>query len=157
VSAPDPETATPATPPRLADRLTAALPAARPRVLVEFILALLHDELGVEGDELHPRARFESLGIDSKRALEWKELLEEELQCMLRTTLMFDYPTPESLAAYIVRVAFGAPEDAAMTRAPDARPDDSAPPAAPERAGDPGGESLSIEDQLRRKLAQYDV
>ncbi len=144
-------------PPRLRDRLAAALPAARPRVLVEFILEQLHDELGVEGDELHPRARFESLGVDSKRALEWKELLEEELQCMLRTTLMFDYPTPESLAAYIVRVAFGAPEapeDAVMTAAPDARLDDS---AAPERAGDPGDESLSIEDQLRRKLAQYDV
>jgi acyl carrier protein len=157
VSGRDPETTTPAPPLRLRDRLAAALPAARPRVLVEFILQALHDELGVEGDDLHPRARFESLGVDSKRALEWKELLEEELQCMLRTTLMFDYPTPESLAAYIVRVAFGAPEDAAMTRATDARPDELPLPAAPERAGDPGDEALSIEDQLRRKLAQYDI
>lgn len=144
MSAPDPGVTTPAPPLRLRDRLAAALPAARPRVLVEFILQKLHDELAIEGDELHPRARFESLGVDSKRALEFKELLDEELQCTLRTTLMFDYPTPESLAAYIVQVAFGAPEDTAA-------------PAAPECAGEAGDESLSIEDQLRRKLAQYDV
>jgi len=147
VSGPDPEVTTPPSPLRLADRLAAALPAARPRVLVEFILQTLRDELVIEGDELHPRARFESLGIDSKRALEFKELLEEELGCTLRTTLMFDYPTPESLAAYIVQVAFGAPQD---TAAP-----------APERPADPGDESLSesqsIDEQLRRKLAQYDV
>jgi acyl carrier protein len=149
VSGPDPEVTTPPPLPRLRDRLAAALPAARPRVLVEFILQKLQDELAIEGDELHPRARFESLGIDSKRALEFKELLDEELQCTLRTTLMFDYPTPESLAAYIVQIAFGDPQDTAP-----------AAPAAPERPGEAslsGDEALSIEEQLRRKLAQYDI
>jgi len=55
----------------------------------------------------------------------------------------------ESLAAYIVRVAFGAPDSAARRQRPT-RP-------APERAGEVPGRILSIEDQLQRKLAQYDV
>ena len=142
-----------ASPLRLRDRLEAVLPAARPRVLVEFILQQLHDELGIAGDELHPRARFESLGVDSKRALEFKELLDQELQCTLRTTLMFDYPTPESLAAYIVHVAFGEPTIPATAAAP-AEP---AEPTEPDPAEGPDGESLSIDERLRRKLAQYDV
>jgi acyl carrier protein len=116
------------TAPGLHARLAAASPAARPRVLVEFILQQLRDELGVTGDELHPRSRFESLGVDSKRALEFKELLDDELHCVLRTTLLFDYPTPESLAAYVVGVVFGDAEGAE-----------------------------SPEDRLRRKLASYDV
>jgi len=142
-------------------RLTAANPAARPRVLIEYLLQQLRDELGIEGDELHPRSRFESLGIDSKRALELKERLDEELGCVLRTTLLFDYPTPESLAAYLVGVAFG---DAGGAPA-------AAPPAGgahlagePARAGgpdagstEPPGSPESPEQRLRRKLASYDV
>jgi acyl carrier protein len=146
----------PATPLDLHARLAATSPAARPRVLVERLLQLLRDELGIEGDELHPRSRFETLGVDSKRALELKELLDEELHCVLRTTLLFDYPTPESLAAHVIGVVFGdADADAApaapVTGAP-ARADgpDAGSPGSPESPESP-------EERLRRKLASYDI
>lgn len=100
----------------LRDRLTAAPASARTNLLVESILRTLGDELGVDERELHPRSRFENLGVDSKRALEFKELLEEELGCALRTTLLFDYPSPESLAAYVVSVAFGETEELPVRR-----------------------------------------
>lgn len=129
----------------LRDRLTTASPSARTNLLVESILRSLRDELGVEEGELHPRSRFEHLGIDSKRALEFKELLEEELGCPLRTTLLFDYPSPESLAAYVVSVAFGetAGEDAVR------EPQDDGATASLESLG-------SIEEQLRKKLEKYE-
>lgn len=144
------------TAPGLHARLTAASPAARPRVVVEFILQQLRDELGVAGDELHPRSRFESLGVDSKRALEFKELLDDELHCVLRTTLLFDYPTPESLAAYVVGVVFGDAEGAAATTAPAAGAHTA---GELERGLDAGSteSAESPEDRLRRKLASYDV
>lgn len=131
---------------RLGDRLAAASPAARANLVVAFILKMLGDELGLAEGELHPRSRFETLGVDSKRALELKELLEGELGCELRTTLLFDYPSPESLAAYIVRVAFGEADNSA--------------PGAPENgaAAPPDVEaSEPAEERLRKKLAQYDV
>jgi acyl carrier protein len=127
----------------LRDRLTTAAPLARTGLLVETVLQVLVDELGCDPNELHPRSRFETLGIDSKRALEFKEVLEEELGCALRTTLLFDYPSPESLAAHVVNVAFG---DEA-----EARPD------APEPSGEDTESQESAEEQLRKKLAKYDL
>ncbi|PTL81636.1 acyl carrier protein [Vitiosangium sp. GDMCC 1.1324] len=144
-------------------RLTTVNPAARTGLLVEFILQTLCDELGIDKSELHPRSRFETLGVDSKRALEFKELLEEELRCTLRTTLLFDYPSPESLAAYVVRVAFGDAEGLA----PGASGDQASGAGAAGETGSGGhvdtrdGESPasldSIEEQLRKKLEKYDV
>ncbi|MDC0708899.1 acyl carrier protein [Stigmatella sp. ncwal1] len=133
----------------LRDRLTAASPAARTNMLVESILRALCDELGVDESELHPRSRFEHLGVDSKRALEFKELLEEELGCPLRTTLLFDYPSPESLAAYVVSVAFGDTEGDARASGEEAirAPQDDGAPASLE----------SIEEQLRKKLEKYEA
>ncbi|WIG98716.1 acyl carrier protein [Myxococcus sp. SDU36] len=118
----------------LRDRLTPAAPSARQGLLVEAILQVLCDELGCDPNELHPRSRFETLGIDSKRALEFKEVLEEELGCALRTTLLFDFPSPESLAGHVVGVAFGE--------------------ATPEDASEP---QESPEERLRRKLTKYDL
>ncbi|WP_163781753.1 acyl carrier protein [Myxococcus vastator] len=118
----------------LRDRLTPAAPSARQALLVEAILQFLCDELGCDPNELHPRSRFETLGIDSKRALEFKEVLEEELGCALRTTLLFDFPSPESLAGHVVGVAFG-----------EVTPED-----APEPQESP-------EERLRRKLTKYDL
>jgi acyl carrier protein len=130
-------------------RLTAAAPSARTRVVVDAVLQLLRDELGIEGDELQPRSRFELLGIDSRRALELKELLDEELGHILPTTLMFDYPTPERLAAYLVRVALGDDGAAAAGGVADG--------AEPADATGPPDALESIEERLRRKLATYDV
>jgi acyl carrier protein len=139
----------------LRSRLDAVAPPARTRVVVEFLLHQLRDELGIEGDEIHPRSRFENLGIDSKRALEFKELLDEELGHILPTTLMFDYPTPESLAAYLVRVAFG--DGAAGAASPGHEAAGAVEPDAAGSEVEESSESVSIEERLRRKLASYDV
>lgn len=147
-----------ASPLGLRARLAAAAPSARTRVVVDFVLQQLRDELGIEGDEVHPRSRFENLGIDSKRALEFKELLDEELGQVLATTLMFDYPTPESLAAYLVRVAFG--DDAAAGGAASNGAEaalGAAEAAEPAGATGPADASESVEERLRRKLASYDA
>jgi acyl carrier protein len=132
----------------LRDRLAAAPAAARERLLVEFLVRRLRSELGMEDDDplVHPRSRFEDLGIDSKRALELKEMLEMELGCALRTTLLFDYPTPESLAGHLVEVAFGFA--APRSHAPAGRRIE---PAAVEPV-----DSESPDERLRRKLSAYD-
>lgn len=117
-------------------RLLQRPPSARQRELVGFIVTRLRDSLELDpSEEFHARSRFTDLGVDSKRAVEFKELLEEELECRLRTTLMFDYPTPEALAAHILASVFAA------------APAVPAPAPAPADA-DPG-------EKLRAKLAKY--
>ncbi|MFD0391468.1 acyl carrier protein [Tistrella bauzanensis] len=76
-------------------RLAEAPPAIRRLMLVDDIMARLRDALALEDDAaIGPDDRFKDLGIDSRRALEMKEDLEEALGHPLQTTLMFDYPTP---------------------------------------------------------------
>jgi len=119
-------------------------------MVVSFILQMLRDELGLEEGEIHPRSRFEALGVDSKRALEFKELLEDELGCALRTTLLFDYPTPESMGTHVVRVAFGGEADAPAGAAPTEQ-------AGAAEASPAGEATESAEERLRKKLSQYNI
>jgi acyl carrier protein len=125
-------------------RLLDGPPAARQRELVGFLVAELREALDMDpSEEFHARSRFTDLGVDSKRALEFKEFLEQELGCSLPTTLIFDYPTPEALSGYILRTAFGA-----------AGPEAAAPGAAPAGAEAPPPDA-SDEDLLRAKLEKY--
>lgn len=122
-------------PTRFRARLLQRPPSARQRELVGFIVTRLREALELDpSEEFHARSRFTDLGVDSKRAVEFKELLEEELECRLRTTLMFDYPTPEALAGYILSSAFAAA------------------PAAP---GPAEAAAPDADEQLRAKLAKY--
>ena len=50
------------------------------------------------------------LGMDSLMAVELQRRLEHSMGCSLRSTLMFDYPTVESLAAYLDARLFSAKE-----------------------------------------------
>jgi malonyl CoA-acyl carrier protein transacylase len=58
--------------------------------------------------ELEPATIIEAdeslldFGFDSLRAVDFKILLETQLGCELRTSLLFDYPTLETLADYLV-------------------------------------------------------
>lgn len=74
---------------RILDKLKAAPAANRKTALTKFIIGEITAVLETE-DAVEPASRFEGLGIDSKYALEFKEYLEEELGCSLRTTLLFD-------------------------------------------------------------------
>jgi acyl carrier protein len=77
-------------------------------LLVDDIIARLCAALYLDNAAtISHSARFTELGIDSRRALELKEELEADLGCTLQTTLLFDYPTPERLATFIVDTVLG--------------------------------------------------
>lgn len=133
----------------LRERLANSPASIRQRLLVEFIVEQLKEALGAEEDEageIHARSRFEELGVDSKRALEFKEFLEQEFQCTLRTTLMFDYPTPEALAAYIV---------GNLLARDDATAAESAAPLSAAPVDPTGPVEGDIEELMRKKLEKY--
>lgn len=84
-------------------RLHAATPGERPRVLAALLSARLTRSLGIGADvSIDPRKNLMDLGMDSLRAVDFKIGLEESLKCALPTTLLFDYPTVESLSSYLV-------------------------------------------------------
>jgi myxalamid-type polyketide synthase MxaB len=51
-------------------------------------------------DDIELRAPLFNLGLDSLMAVELKNRLERDLECSMRPTLVFDYPTVEALASY---------------------------------------------------------
>ncbi|HAC16557.1 MAG TPA: hypothetical protein DCE78_11525 [Bacteroidetes bacterium] len=55
------------------------------------------------GQEIDPRERLFDLGVDSLIAVELRNRLQSELGTPISSTLLFDYPTIESLVDYILR------------------------------------------------------
>ncbi|MGW4502278.1 type I polyketide synthase, partial [Micromonospora sp. NPDC004336] len=112
----------------LRDRLTAASPADRHRILLDLVRARVATVLGhaspgaVEADH-----DFLELGFDSLTALELRDALRQETGAELSATLLFDHPTPTALARHLLDQTVGA--DAA-----EAAPDTAGEPA-PEGAG----------------------
>lgn len=47
---------------------------------------------------------FIDMGIDSVQAIDFKIIIENDFDCSLRTTSLFDYPTLELLVQYLVDV-----------------------------------------------------
>ncbi len=116
------------------DRLARVPPEARRALLIDFVLDLMVEFSPVlSADDVHARVGFVDVGFDSLMAVDFKDLLEERLGIALSTTLVFDCPTPEALADYLLTLV-----------APGAQPAEPASAAHEER--DP--ESLST-DELR--------
>jgi myxalamid-type polyketide synthase MxaB len=59
-------------------------------------------------EQIEMRTRLFDLGIDSLMAVELKNRLESGLGQSLHSTLVFDYPTLESLAGYLSGIIFPA-------------------------------------------------
>jgi myxalamid-type polyketide synthase MxaB len=60
--------------------------------------------LGMDSpDQLAPDARLFDLGLDSLMAVELKNLVEKNLNCRLKATLVFDYPTVGSMTEYLLK------------------------------------------------------
>jgi len=84
------------------DRLAAAPAAARRGLLCDYVLAEVRAFLGFQAhEELGAEDQFLALGFNSLLAVDFKVLLEERLAQPLRTTVVFECPTPSALAAYL--------------------------------------------------------
>ena len=116
------------------ERLTRELVAAtsdqeRRQRLEAWLRQELHQVLGPsEAQGLEARTRFMDVGVDSLVAVELRNRLMASLGRTLHTTLLFDYPTLEALAAYLLTllapVAPAVPpaEKPELRRAPTATP-----------------------------------
>ncbi|WMP19414.1 SDR family NAD(P)-dependent oxidoreductase [Thiothrix lacustris] len=72
------------------------------RLLVERLRLILASALGLPSPErIELRQGLRDLGLDSILSIEVRGRLEVELECSLPATLLFDYPTVETLANYL--------------------------------------------------------
>ncbi len=90
----------------LLDQLRAALPDERLDQLVEFVCQHVSRILRLDPNEaLDRRARLMDIGVDSLMAVELRSRLTGGLGLAqtLPATLIFDYPTVEAIAVYLLR------------------------------------------------------
>lgn len=66
-----------------------------------WLIENLSSLLGLDTEEIDPSAPFERFGLDSSTAVGLTSELEEWLGCEVDPTLLYDYPTIESQAAYL--------------------------------------------------------
>ena len=101
----------------LGDRLR-GLPEEERRVhLVELVREHVATVLGhTAPHDIAPAESFANLGFDSLTAVELRNRLADVTGVRLPTTLVFDYPSPESLAAFLGSALTGTADDGDRTR-----------------------------------------
>ncbi|MFC3587092.1 SDR family NAD(P)-dependent oxidoreductase, partial [Streptantibioticus rubrisoli] len=98
----------------LAERLLRVDGAERDQILVELVCAQVAVVLGYPGPEAVDAGRaFKELGFDSLTAVELRNRLGSATGVRLPATLVFDYPTPVALAAFLRTEILGSDADAA--------------------------------------------
>lgn len=89
---------------KLRRQLEAAPPRQRLSILMELVRAEAIKVLGLEPTfPLEPRQRLFESGLDSLMALELRNRLQGGVGAALPSTLVFDYPSVESLSTYLLR------------------------------------------------------
>ncbi|WP_281180706.1 type I polyketide synthase [Nocardia niwae] len=101
----------------LARQLAVTAEAERHGVVLAAVREHIAASLGhASGDAVDPRAPFTELGFDSLAGIEFRNRLAESTGLTLPSTLVFDHPTGEALAAYVTsRIPEMAPADAPAT------------------------------------------
>lgn len=85
-------------------QLESARPDDRRRVLIEFIRLEVARILGLSSPHLvADRRGFFEIGMDSLSSMELRSLMQQQFNCILPTTLTFDFPTVEQLADYLIK------------------------------------------------------
>ena len=139
VTAPGPRTAS-----RVPDIRGTLAQARDPRsVLAQHVRSVVSQVLGMQDTaEIDPRARLFDLGLESLMAVELRGRFEESLGCPLRPTVLFDYPTIESLSEHLAGKIL------------EARPATTV-PAAAAPAASPVDEFEELgEDEIAERLAR---
>jgi acyl transferase domain-containing protein/acyl carrier protein/SAM-dependent methyltransferase len=90
--------------------------------VMKVIRGALSQVLGLRPDDrVDPRQGLQDFGVDSLMALELRNLLQHTTGRSLPATFVFDYPSIEAMAGYLVRAVAGSAAEAAPVSAP---PDD---------------------------------
>ncbi|MBB4946112.1 acyl transferase domain-containing protein/acyl carrier protein [Kitasatospora gansuensis] len=91
-------------------RKLASLPEDKwPSALLDLVIGTAAGVLGhPDPKAVDPDRHFQDLGFDSLTAVEFRNSLTEAVGRRLPATLVFDYPTPVALAAYLLEAVRGA-------------------------------------------------
>ncbi|MDJ0582973.1 acyl carrier protein [Crocosphaera sp.] len=68
-----------------------------------WLISQLAQKLEIDPNKIDITLPFESYGLDSESAVVLSGELQDLLKCDLEPTLLFDYPTIEAVADYIVK------------------------------------------------------
>ncbi|MEX0167529.1 SDR family NAD(P)-dependent oxidoreductase [Streptomyces sp. LMG1-1-1.1] len=87
---------------RLVRSLAGATEAEQTRILMKLVRERSAEALGHSGlEEVKPRRAFQEMGFDSLAAITLRNALSAATGGTLPATLIFDYPTPTALVAYL--------------------------------------------------------
>jgi len=83
------------------EKLTSAPTQERRNLLVTYIRSQVAKVIGLQPQQIALDQNLMDLGQDSLMAIELRNWLKSSLECPLRSTLLFDYPTIDALVDYL--------------------------------------------------------